>query len=191
MPDTRYIFNNTCTDILAVAVGMLRGEIEYRKGKYDDLFAHLREAQSLDDNLPYDEPWGWMQPVRHALGALLLEQGRVEEALQAYRADLGLDNTLSRASWHLDNVWSLHGYVECLKRLGRDAEAALPKPALTWQWPGLMWKSRRRVFAGWGNVAASNARKRRLRLYRSARKAQLIRPGFLFSTGWKMSSIGR
>lgn len=54
----------------------------------------------------------------------MLEQGRLEEALQAYRADLGLDNTLSRASWHLDNVWSLHGYVECLKRLGRDAETA-------------------------------------------------------------------
>ncbi|QFG31123.1 hypothetical protein F6476_19020 [Pseudomonas umsongensis] len=124
VPDTRYLFNNKCNDILAVAAGMLRGEIEYRKGNFDEAFAHLREAQSLDDHLPYDEPWGWMQPVRHALGALLLEQGRVEEALHAYRADLGLDNTLSRASWHLDNVWSLHGYVECLKRLGRDGEAA-------------------------------------------------------------------
>ena len=90
----------------------------------------MRQALSLDDNLPYDEPWGWMQPVRHALGALLLEQGRVEEALQAYRADLGLDNTLSRASWHLDNVWSLHGYVECLKRLGQDAEAAAAQTRL-------------------------------------------------------------
>lgn len=127
VPDTRYLFNNTCNDILAVAGGMLRGEIEYRKGHVDEAFAHLREAQALDDHLPYDEPWGWMQPVRHALGALLLEQGRVEEALQAYRADLGLDNTLSRASWHLDNVWSLHGYVECLTRLGREAEAAAAK----------------------------------------------------------------
>ncbi|VVO78180.1 hypothetical protein PS903_01624 [Pseudomonas fluorescens] len=124
VPATRYIFNNTCLDILAVAGAMLNGEIEYRKGNYDSAFTHLRQARSLDDNLPYDEPWGWMQPVRHALGALLLEQGRVEEALQAYRADLGLDNTLSRASWHLDNVWSLHGYVECLKQLGRDDEAA-------------------------------------------------------------------
>ena len=124
VPATRYIFNNTCIDILTVAGAMLSGEIEYRKGNYDSAFTHLRQARSLDDNLPYDEPWGWMQPVRHALGALLLEQGRVEEALQAYRADLGLDNTLSRASWHLDNVWSLHGYVECLKQLGRDDEAA-------------------------------------------------------------------
>ncbi|CAI8897387.1 MAG: hypothetical protein U1A73_00760 [Pseudomonas sp.] len=130
VPQTRYLFNNKCTDILAVAGAMLRGEIEYRKGNYDSAFTYLREARSLDDNLPYDEPWGWMQPVRHALGALLLEQGCVEEALQAYRADLGLDTTLSRASWHLDNVWALHGYVECLTRLGRDAEAAAARTRL-------------------------------------------------------------
>ncbi|VVN67152.1 hypothetical protein [Pseudomonas fluorescens] len=130
VPASRYIFNNTCLDILAVAGAMLSGEIEYRKGNYDSAFAHLRQALSLDDNLPYDEPWGWMQPVRHALGALLLEQGRVEEALQAYRADLGLDHTLSRASWHMDNVWSLHGYVECLKQLGRDEEAAAAQTRL-------------------------------------------------------------
>ena len=80
---------------------------------------------ALDDNLPYDEPWGWMQPARHALGALLLEQDRIEEAAQVYRADLGLDKTLSRASQHPDNVWSLHGYVECLHRLGKHTEATL------------------------------------------------------------------
>jgi hypothetical protein len=78
---------------------------------------------TLDDSLPYDEPWGSMQPARHALGALLLEQDRIEEAAQVYRADLGLDNTLSRASQHPDNVWSLRGYMECLHRLGKHAEA--------------------------------------------------------------------
>jgi len=36
-------------------------------------FAHLRRSVELSDALPYDEPWGWMQPTRHALGALLLE----------------------------------------------------------------------------------------------------------------------
>jgi tetratricopeptide (TPR) repeat protein len=130
VPKTRYIFNNKCTDILAIAAAMLQGEIEYRKGQHDSAFAHLRHALELDDNLPYDEPWGWMQPIRHALGALLLEQGRVEEAVQVYRADLGLDNTLSRASRHPDNVWSLHGYVECLQRLGKHAEATTAQARL-------------------------------------------------------------
>ncbi len=127
VPDTRYVFNNTCLDILAVAAEMLNGELEYRKGNYEQAFAHLRRSVELDDNLPYDEPWAWMQPSRHALGALLLEQSRVEEAEAVYRADLGLDETLSRACQHPDNVWSLHGLHECLRRLNKTSEAKMVK----------------------------------------------------------------
>ena len=125
VPESRYIFNNTCLDILAIAREMMLGEVEYRKGNFDAAFAHLGKSVELDGNLPYDEPWGWMQPTRHALGALLLEQDRVEEAYRIYREDLGYDNTVSRASQHPDNVWGLHGYHECLLRLGRTAEAEL------------------------------------------------------------------
>jgi tetratricopeptide (TPR) repeat protein len=125
IPESRYLFNNTSRDILAVAAAMLDGEIAYREGRFDDAFAHLRRAIELDDALPYDEPWGWMQPTRHAYGALLLEQGRLEEAAAVYAADLGLDPTLSRPCQHPGNVWSLHGYHECLRRLGRTAEAGI------------------------------------------------------------------
>ena len=125
IPDTRYLFNNTARDILGIAAEMLDGEIDYRAGRFDDAFAHLRRAIELDDALPYDEPWGWMQPTRHAYGALLLERGRVEEAAQVYAADLGLDPTLARPCQHPGNVWSLHGYHECLQRLGRTAEAGI------------------------------------------------------------------
>jgi len=98
--------------------------IAYRKGDVETAFARLRKSVELDDNLPYDEPWAWMQPPRHALGALLLEQGHVVEAAQVYRADLGLDETLVRPSQHMGNVWSLHGYAECCRRLGHGDEAA-------------------------------------------------------------------
>jgi tetratricopeptide (TPR) repeat protein len=125
IPDSRYLFNNTVHDILAIAGAMLDGEIGYRDGRFDDAFAHLRRAIDLDDALPYDEPWGWMQPTRHAYGALLLEQGRVEEAAKVYAADLGLHPTLARPCQHPRNVWSLHGYHECLQRLGRTDEAAI------------------------------------------------------------------
>ena len=125
IPDSRYLFNNTARDILAIAAEMLDGEIAYREGRFDEAFAHLRRAIELDDALPYDEPWGWMQPTRHAYGALLLEQGRVEDAAEVYAADLGLDPTLSRPCQHPGNVWSLHGYHECLQRLGRTAEAGI------------------------------------------------------------------
>lgn len=125
IPGSRYLFNNTSRDILAIAAAMLDGEIAYRRGDFDEAFGHLRRAVALDDALPYDEPWGWMQPARHAYGALLLEQGHVEEAAGVYAADLGLDPTLARPCQHPGNVWSLHGYHECLQRLGRAAEATI------------------------------------------------------------------
>src|SRR5215470_15166050 len=130
VPESRTVFNNTCRDILAVAGAMLDGELEYRRGNYDEAFALLRRAVELDDGLPYDEPWGWMQPARHAYGALLLEQGRVAEAEAVYRADLGLDDTLPRACHHPGNVWALHGYHECLVRLGKHEQAGIVKQQL-------------------------------------------------------------
>lgn len=123
VPPTRTIFNNTCTDILTIASAMLDGEIAYRAGDYEPAFTSLRSAVRLDDNLPYDEPWGWMQPTRHALGALLLERNRVQEALEVYAADLGVEEVLPRPLRHPGNVWALHGYHECLVRLGRKSEA--------------------------------------------------------------------
>ena len=121
--ETRYMFNNTCLDVLKIAEQMVNGEIEYRKGNYELAYQYLRRAVFLDDNLIYDEPWGWMQPARHALGALLLEQGHVEEAKQVYMDDLGLTDTLPSTSCHPDNLWSLHGLVECLDRQGHIEEA--------------------------------------------------------------------
>jgi len=130
VPETRRVHNNLVVDLLGVAKEMLNGELEYRKGNFDAAFAHLRKSVELDDALPYDEPWGWMQPSRHALGALLLEQGRLEEAEAVYRADLGLDGALSRACQHPDNLWSLHGLHECLVRRGERVESALIKQRL-------------------------------------------------------------
>jgi len=130
--DSRYIHNNRCIDLLDVAEQMLDGEREYRKGNYDIAFSHLQKAVELEDALPYDEPWGWIQPVRHALGALTLEQGRVEQAEQAYREDLGLAGDLPRACIHPNNIWSLQGLDECLRRRGAGdtAEAKMIRQRL-------------------------------------------------------------
>ena len=101
-----------------------RAEIAAAEAEQQRLFdalARVQVTRRIFSN-KCTEPWGWMQPVRHALGALLLEQDRVDEAVAVYRADLGFDPTLSRAKQHPDNVWSLYGYVECLRRLGRQDE---------------------------------------------------------------------
>jgi tetratricopeptide (TPR) repeat protein len=130
VPESRRVHNNTVRDLLEIAEAMLDGELEYRRGNHEVAFGHLRHSVELDDALPYDEPWGWMQPTRHALGALLLEQGRVAEAEAVYRSDLGLDGKLSRACQHPDNLWSLHGLHECLTRRSETTEAGLIKQRL-------------------------------------------------------------
>ena len=123
VPEARLFFNNQARDILGVAEALLDGELAYRWGRIDAAFDHLREAARRNDDLYYTEPWSWMHPPRHALGALLLEQGRIEEAADVYRADLGYDGTLDRCARHPDNVWALHGYAECLQRTGNTEEA--------------------------------------------------------------------
>jgi tetratricopeptide (TPR) repeat protein len=130
VPDTRRIHNNLVVDVLEIAEAMLDGELEYRRGNHEIAFYHLRRSVALDDSLAYDEPWGWMQPARHALGALLMEQNQFEEAEAVYRADLGLDDTLNRACQHPNNLWSLHGLHECLTRRGEAVESRLIKQQL-------------------------------------------------------------
>ncbi|KAI1479691.1 TPR domain protein [Daldinia eschscholtzii] len=130
VPDSRMVFNNKCVDILKVAEAMLDGELEYRRGNYDSAYAHLRVSIERSAALPYDEPWGWMQPPSHAYGALLVEQGHYDKAVEVYAEDLGIGGKLPRALQHPKNVWSLHGYHECLGKLGRIDEARAIKPQL-------------------------------------------------------------
>ena len=123
IPEDWMVFNNTAIDVLAVGEAMMDGELAFKAGRVDEGLDHLRRSVELDDALLYDEPWGWMQPARHALGALLMEARRLEEAEAVYRADLGLDDTLARACQHPRNVWSLHGLHECLVNRGELTEA--------------------------------------------------------------------
>jgi len=122
IPPDRRFFNNDAHAILAVGEKMLDGELEYHKGNYDAAFAALRESVRRDDNLEYIEPWAWMHPPRHALAALLMEQDHLAEAEQTYRDDLGLSGRIQRCAQHPDNVWALHGLVECLRRRGEQGE---------------------------------------------------------------------
>ena len=84
VPESRLWGNNPMSDVVEIGLLMAEGELEYRRGNVDRAFELLREGVKRDDDLRYDEPWGWMQPVRHALGALLVEQGRMDEAEAVY-----------------------------------------------------------------------------------------------------------
>ena len=117
--------------ILNVNAAILEAEIEYRRqflakaaGEPHDFtaaFDELRRGVDLSLNLAYNEPWGQMQPVRHILGALLFEQGHIEEAEEVYRADIKL--------WK-DNMWGLLGLKLCLEARGDAPEELAAVTAL-------------------------------------------------------------
>ena len=58
-----------------------------------------------------------MVPARHALGALLLEQGHADESVDVFRKDLSIMPL---------NPWALRGMVDALRRRGtpHDQEEA-------------------------------------------------------------------
>jgi tetratricopeptide (TPR) repeat protein len=115
VPAEETFSNNTGQAILAVATPMMEGEILVGEGKLNQGVAKLREAVAAEDALKYDEPPGWLIPVRHALGAVLLNAGRYAEAEEVYREDL------KRLP---DNGWSLYGLARSLKQQKKNAPEA-------------------------------------------------------------------
>jgi len=105
---------NPAAKVLAVAEAMLEGEILYREGKVDEAVASLTDAVRLEEELRYIEPPDWIQPVRHVLGATLMDAKRYTAAEAVYRADLVR---------HPHNGWSLHGLAQSLQAQNRSAEA--------------------------------------------------------------------
>jgi tetratricopeptide (TPR) repeat protein len=113
VPKDDFVSNNSCEALLAVAMPMVEGEILIAEGKIDSGIEQLRAAIQKEDALKYDEPPGWLIPVRHSLGAVLMKQQRFAEAEQVYRDDL------ARLP---ENGWSLLGLSESLRKQKKNAD---------------------------------------------------------------------
>eukprot|EP00656_Telonema_subtile_P044310 TRINITY_DN50591_c0_g1_i1.p1 TRINITY_DN50591_c0_g1~~TRINITY_DN50591_c0_g1_i1.p1 ORF type:complete len:307 (-),score=84.64 TRINITY_DN50591_c0_g1_i1:51-971(-) len=128
--DMYILMNYDTVDLLHIASLTLQGEVQYRLATFghaelQPAYELLRQAEAKDCELPYDEPWGWMVPAGHALGALLLEGGKctgdmqlVAEAEQVFRRDLGApwdESPRARCFVHPHNPWALGGLVGALE----------------------------------------------------------------------------
>jgi tetratricopeptide (TPR) repeat protein len=112
--------------IVKLAARVLQGETASRAGRHEAGIAALREAVAMQDALRYNEPPEWHQPVRHQLGAALLEAGRAAEAEAVYLEDLK-DNR--------ENGWALFGLLQALRAQGRAdaAQAAEARFKKAWE----------------------------------------------------------
>jgi tetratricopeptide (TPR) repeat protein len=105
---------NTADKVVAVAAGMLAGDIAARRKSYPAAIAALEEALRVEDSLRYNEPEDWQYPVRLLLGAVLLDAGRPVAAEAAYRGDL---------ERHRENGWALFGLEKALRAQNKTAAA--------------------------------------------------------------------
>ena len=106
---------NTVTTLMDLAALGLEGEISQAQGDLEGAIAAFRAAVAIEDGLDYTEPPDWPQPMRHYLGAALLEAGEVEEAEGVYRRDMELNR---------GDGWALFGLWQSLQVQGRTGEAA-------------------------------------------------------------------
>lgn len=107
---------NQADSVLRVAVTVLDGELAAARGNYDAAVAHLDKAVRYNDSLVYTEPDDWHQPVRHALGAVLLDAGRPAEAEAVYWDDLRRNPK---------NGWALFGLAKALHAQNKHDQAKL------------------------------------------------------------------
>jgi tetratricopeptide (TPR) repeat protein len=114
VPEDWYVMQNRVTDVLPIARAVVEGELLFREGRREEAYARLREGVAIEDRLVYDEPPGWMLPVRHALGALMMADARYAECEQVYREDLARNR---------ENLWALTGLRLALEAQGKHAEA--------------------------------------------------------------------
>jgi tetratricopeptide (TPR) repeat protein len=112
--EQHYIGFATAEKLMTIAEETVRGELAYREGNLTKGLAHLERAVRLEDTLRYNEPPDWYFPVRHFLGAMLLDAGRPDEAEVVYAADLRKNP---------ENGYSLFGLRTALERQGRSEDA--------------------------------------------------------------------
>jgi tetratricopeptide (TPR) repeat protein len=116
---------NATAALLAVAVKLVEGELAAARGDYDEAVGILEEGLRRESDLVYDEPPPWHLPVRHVLGAVLLEAGRAAEAETVYR------KALQRFP---ENGYALKGLVQSLEEQGRSDEAEAARERFREAW---------------------------------------------------------
>lgn len=107
-------YTNPSSNIILVAIEVLKAEIEYSKNNDPKAIAHLKKAIQYEDALIYSEPTPWHIPARQTLGSIYYKNENYKEAEKIYKEDLDILK---------QNGWSLMGLYQTLKAQGKTEEA--------------------------------------------------------------------
>jgi len=113
-PERTVAFFFRAKNLLQMAANVLAAEIAAKAGDYATSERLLRAAVAEQDMHWFTEPPPWYFPVRHALGAVLVQAGRGAAAEQVYREDLVRNP---------GNGWALMGLTQALRVQGKADSA--------------------------------------------------------------------
>jgi tetratricopeptide (TPR) repeat protein len=127
---------NTVFDLCMIASKTLHGEIYAKEKNYSNAISILKEAIAAEDALNYDEPPDWFFSIRHNLGAVLIEAGRFQEAINVYERDLEI---------YPENGWALKGLISVYEKLGdtKNYEDVKRRFEKSWQYSDIKISSSR------------------------------------------------
>jgi tetratricopeptide (TPR) repeat protein len=125
MPADLRAGNNSARDIASVGALALEARLAEARGQQAAAVVLWRQAVAAQDRLVYSEPADWFYPLRHFLGAALLDAHDPAAAEQVYREDLRRNP---------NNGWALFGLAQALRAQGRTADAGLAESDFRRAW---------------------------------------------------------
>jgi tetratricopeptide (TPR) repeat protein len=96
-------YMNPSSSVIPIAIHVLSGEMAAAQGQIAKAVGLLEKGVAYEEQLIYSEPPAWHIPVRHNLGAVLLQSGQAREAQTVYENDLKVNR---------ENGWSLFGLYQ-------------------------------------------------------------------------------
>jgi tetratricopeptide (TPR) repeat protein len=121
----RKLGNQPASEVMKIAQQILRGEAAFKAGRREEGLKELKKAVNIEERIVYAEPAPWMMPARHAYGALLVVDGKYQEAEKVFIRDLEI---------YPANGWALLGLRDALNGQGREDEAKHAERAFRRAW---------------------------------------------------------
>ena len=106
---------NPASAMCRLGADAIEARLAERARSWKPAIAAWQRAVAQEDGFAYDEPADWFYPMRHYLGAALLDAKKPKEAEAVFREDLRRNP---------GNGWALHGLASALVAQGKKNEAA-------------------------------------------------------------------
>ena len=116
---------NPASSMCRLGADAIEARIAERARRWPEAIAAWQRAVAQEDGFAYNEPADWFYPMRHYLGAALLDAKKPKEAEAVFREDLRRNP---------NNGWALYGLAAALAAQGKKDEASAARKDFDAAW---------------------------------------------------------